>query len=149
MQLEVDAMQAEAASARAAAESSQAAVLEVERLGQDNSLLAARLSQMDLDLQVGLPALQESNFPATQPCIALSVERFRLNMESTAKLTFSGPLKPSTVALLKDALWLGAHETCHNPDCSSCHVWCLVCKRSLPTELYPVQHAAICFCSCG
>lgn len=55
MQLEVDAMQAEAASAREAAESSQAAVLEVERLGQDNSLLAARLSQMDLDLQVGCP----------------------------------------------------------------------------------------------
>ena len=53
MQLEVDGMQAEAASARAAAESSQAAVLEVERLGQDNALLAARLSQMDLDLQVG------------------------------------------------------------------------------------------------
>lgn len=52
MQLEVDAMQAEASSARAAAESSQAAVLEVERLGQDNALLAARLSQMDLDLQV-------------------------------------------------------------------------------------------------
>lgn len=52
MQLEVDAMQAEAASARTAAESSRAAVLEVERLGQDNALLAARLSQMDLDLQV-------------------------------------------------------------------------------------------------
>ena len=52
MQLEVDAMQAEAASARAAAESSRAAVLEVERLGQDNSLLAARLAQMDIDLQV-------------------------------------------------------------------------------------------------
>lgn len=56
MQLEVDAMQAEAASARAAAEAGQAAVLEVERLGQDNSLLAARLSQMDLDLQVGCPS---------------------------------------------------------------------------------------------
>ena len=53
MQLEVDGMQAEAASARAEAESSQAAVLEVERLGQDNALLAARLSQMELDLQVG------------------------------------------------------------------------------------------------
>lgn len=53
MQLEVDGMQAEAGSARAAAESSQAAVLEVERLAQDNALLAARLSQMDLDLQVG------------------------------------------------------------------------------------------------
>lgn len=53
MQLEVNAMHAEAASARTAAESSQAAVLEVERLGQDNALLAARLSQMDLDLQVG------------------------------------------------------------------------------------------------
>ena len=61
MQLEVDAMQAEAASARAAAESSQAAVLEVERLAQDNALLAARLSQMDLDLQVDfLPALPSS-----------------------------------------------------------------------------------------
>lgn len=60
MQLEVDAMQAEAASARAAAESSQAAVLEVERLGQDNSLLAARLSQMDSDFQVGLPPLQDT-----------------------------------------------------------------------------------------
>ena len=52
MQMEVDAMQAEAASARAAAESSQAAVTEVERLGQDNALLAARLAQMDVDLQV-------------------------------------------------------------------------------------------------
>ena len=61
MQLEVDAMQAEAASARAAAESSQAAVLEVERLAQDNALLAARLAQMDLDLQVdSLPALPSS-----------------------------------------------------------------------------------------
>ena len=61
MQLEVDGMQAEAASARAAAESSQAAVLEVERLGQDNALLAARLSQMDLDLQV--LSLQASSEP--------------------------------------------------------------------------------------
>ncbi len=52
MQLEVDAMQAEASSARAAAEASQAAVTEVERLGQDNALLAARLAQMDIDLQV-------------------------------------------------------------------------------------------------
>ena len=54
MQLEVDAMQAEAASAWAAAEASQAAVTEVERLGQDNTLLAARLAQMDIDLQVTL-----------------------------------------------------------------------------------------------
>ena len=54
MQLEVDAMQAEATSARAAAEASQAAVTEVERLGQDNALLAARLAQMDIDLQVTL-----------------------------------------------------------------------------------------------
>ena len=52
MRLEVDAMQAEAASARAAAEASQAAVTEVERLGEDNALLAARLAQMDTDLQV-------------------------------------------------------------------------------------------------
>ena len=52
MQLEVDALQAEAANARAAAETQQAAVTEVERLGQDNALLAARLAQMDLDLQV-------------------------------------------------------------------------------------------------
>lgn len=52
MQLEVDAMQAEAANACAAAEAGQAAVTEVERLGQDNALLAARLAQMDTDLQV-------------------------------------------------------------------------------------------------
>jgi len=52
MQLEVDAMQAEAGNARAAAEAGQAAVTEVERLAQDNALLAARLAQMDTDLQV-------------------------------------------------------------------------------------------------
>lgn len=52
MQVEVDAMQAEADSARAAAEAGQAAVTEVERLAQDNVLLAARLTQMDTDLQV-------------------------------------------------------------------------------------------------
>ena len=52
MQVEVDAMQAEADSARAAAEAGQAAVTEVERLAQDNALLAARLTQMDTDLQV-------------------------------------------------------------------------------------------------
>ena len=70
MQLEVDAMQAEAASARAAAESRQAAVLEVERLGQDNALLAARLSQMDLDLQVRFLLCRRAcqSQPDREPC---------------------------------------------------------------------------------
>ena len=54
MQLKAEAMQAAAASARASAEARQAAVTEVERLGQDNALLAARLAQMDIDLQVTL-----------------------------------------------------------------------------------------------
>lgn len=54
MQLEVHAFQAEASSAHQAAEAGQAAVLEVERLSQDNALLAARLSQMDFDLQASL-----------------------------------------------------------------------------------------------
>lgn len=54
MQLEVDALQAEAGSARQAAEAGQAAQLEVDRLAQDNALLAARLSQMTVDLQVCL-----------------------------------------------------------------------------------------------
>ena len=61
MQLEVDALQAEAGSARQAAEAGQAAVLEVDRLAQDNALLAARLSQMDVDLQASL--LQQSVLP--------------------------------------------------------------------------------------
>lgn len=63
MQLEVDAMQAEAANARAAAEAGQAAVTEVERLGQDNALLAARLAQMDTDLQVLTCASAQKNCP--------------------------------------------------------------------------------------
>ena len=60
MQLEVDAMQAEAGNARAAAEAGQAAVTEVERLAQDNALLAARLAQMDTDLQVLICASPQS-----------------------------------------------------------------------------------------
>lgn len=74
MQLEVDAMQAEAASARAAAESRQAAVLEVERLGQDNALLAARLSQMDLDLQVSFLLCRRAcqSHPDREPYVGIS-----------------------------------------------------------------------------
>ena len=52
MQLEVDDLQAVAISAREAAHAGQAAVLEVDRLAQDNALLAARLTQMNIDLQV-------------------------------------------------------------------------------------------------
>ena len=77
MQLEVDAMQAEAVSARAAAESRQAAVLEVERLGQDNALLAARLSQMDLDLQVCFLLCKKS--PFNLPYAGISVRMFGYN----------------------------------------------------------------------
>ena len=66
MQLEVDALQAEAGSARQAAEAGQAAVLEVDRLAQDNALLAARLSQMDVDLQASL--LQQSMLPHSRAC---------------------------------------------------------------------------------
>ena len=55
MQLEVDAMQAEAANARAAAQANHSAVTEVDRLSQDNALLAARLAQMDIDIQVDSP----------------------------------------------------------------------------------------------
>lgn len=61
MQLEVNALQAEASSAREAAHAGQAAVLEVDRLAQDNALLAARLNQMNIDLQVlplGLTSMQ-------------------------------------------------------------------------------------------
>ena len=66
MQLEVDALQAEAGSARQAAEAGQAAVLEVERLSQENALLAARLSQMDFDLQAR-PGLRVQKQLATCP----------------------------------------------------------------------------------
>lgn len=73
MRLEVDAMQAEAASARAAAEASQAAVTEVERLGQDNALLAARLAQMDTDLQV-IPPPSCYPAPDTWLCLCLCLQ---------------------------------------------------------------------------
>ena len=67
MQLEVDALKAEAGSARQAAEAGQAAVLEVDRLSQDNALLAARLSQLDFDLQAS-PALLTFVIPRLIQC---------------------------------------------------------------------------------
>lgn len=75
MQLEVDAMQAEAVNARAAAEAGQAAVTEVERLAQDNALLAARLAQLDTDLQVPTNIFHRLKYPRTwSRCTELSVK---------------------------------------------------------------------------
>jgi len=79
MQLEVDVMQAEAGNARAAAEAGQAAVTEVERLAQDNALLAARLAQMDTDLQV-LTCASPQSFDTL--CIESSITKcLQLNNE--------------------------------------------------------------------